>query len=157
MASKVTPLPTNNFTFPEFKKSWKPKLSFTAYQTAAKAAAFFIAGGISLFLWPAIAPPLLVIAGTVVATRLVIKIIDLYTPPLGEKALLCFAHFHGKHLFLLVVGVVIVLATAILCWQAACVLAIPLGIYLTVVSELNYYTAAQEVQKKQEQSSVLIG
>lgn len=154
--SLFMPIPTINpatYQFPTFQKPANlPVVAPILYNAAAKAMTFLIAGGAAYVLWPVLAPPFFTISATIVATRLVIKVAELYNLKLIEKTQLYLAQFRDKHKYLQIAAVVGILAVSIFCWQAACVLALPFGIYAAVVVGLDYYIGAQTVRRRQELS-----
>jgi hypothetical protein len=140
---------SNAYRYPSIKKKRAPILTPTLYNAAAKSMAFVIAGGIAFIFWPVLAPPLLTVACTIAATRLVIKISNIYAFKAVEKLQLKLACFRDKHKLIQVASVIAIVVVGAFCWQAACVIAVPFGIYAAVIIGLDYYKATQAVNQRQ--------
>lgn len=138
------------YTFVSMKKRVAPQILPFLYSTAAKTMLFVVGGGLAHAFYPVFAPPLFMIAGSIVVTRLVIKLAERYHFQPLEKAQVSLAHFRDKHKYIQIAAAIGILAVAIFSWQVACILAIPFGIYAAVVVGLDYYGAAQEVRRRQE-------
>ena len=142
------------YTFPTIHKARLPQLTPALYNAAAKTVIFLIGGAVAFVLYRPLAPPLFVIAGTVVATRLVIKIGEVYDFKPMEKMQIHLAHFRDKHKYIQVAAVIGILIVAVFSWQVACVLAVPFGFYAAVVVGLDFYLAAQEVRRRGEKRGI---
>lgn len=116
---------------------------------------FILAGGAAFLLYRPLAFPLFTIAGMVAATRLVIKIGEVYHSETIDTALLHLARFRSKHKFIQAAALIAILATAIFSWKIACALSVPFGVYAGAVVGLDYYLGAQEVRRREERAGIL--
>lgn len=126
--------------------------AFAVYEAAVKSVAFVIAGLAAIIFFPALAPPLFIIAGVIVATRLVIKIGNVYNVEIIDKVQTFLAYFRDKHKYIQLAALIGILAVALFSWPAACVLAVPFGIYAGVVIGLDYYVSVQEGHRRRERA-----
>lgn len=131
-----------------------PRISPAVYHAAAKASTFAIAGAIAFAFWPTFAAPLLTIAGAIVATRLVVKIAERYHFKAVEKVLIQLSVFRTKHKYIQVAAVIGIIAITFFCWQLACALAVPVGIYAAVVIGLDDYIGLQSYGRKQANARI---
>lgn len=132
---------------PTFESSYDWSAIPRAVLNAAFKTAFFVVGGMCVLVFsPTIAAPIFTIAITVFVSSLAIKILDHYHIKVIERVQLQIARFRGLHRYLQIAALAGVLATAIFCWQLACVLAIPLGIYIAVVMNIDHKRCAQNLR-----------
>lgn len=137
-------LEPQRLSFPQFEQSGRWRPSFEFYKSAAQTGVFVVAAVIALVVWPALAPPLIIIGISVGIARLVIKMTGVYNAPLTERMHYHLARFRDRHRLVQIVGLIAVLSIAMISWQAASLLAIPLGIYAAVVIGLDRKTGAQQ-------------
>lgn len=145
----IPPVDQKNFHFPEFKKeAGSSAISLKIYRAALKVAAFVAAGIICLFFSPPLAIPFFTIACVMLITELVVNIMQRYHENTVEKVLIKVDEFRRAHPYLQIAALVGIVITAIFLWPVACMLAIPFGIYINLVIELDFYQSLQAIQRR---------
>jgi hypothetical protein len=118
------------------------------YQIPFYFTALAIAGVALLFLFPPLAPAVLGLTASLLATRLVVKLVDLYNSTALEKIKKGICRFNRPFSKIRIIAFVFSLAISALTPIAGCIVGCALGVYSGLLLEIEIYKKAQDVKSQ---------